>query len=441
MKRFRTIFVLALAVITIFLITFTVTDVSNNYERKDKTNTPNRPTPQKDIIYDNKDETVKTFTLHGTVFNTPFNSRVKNAIIEITGASIYFCTTTGDEGEFTIRNLPKVGMTIIAASEGGNVSEGIRLEPKNDEEHVSIYLPTSGFLQVFVTNQARQPVDSATVKLTNVFSFSNLYKNSKVIKQNLIVKTNNAGAAYFMSVRISKTAKDTENYWLKVSHPDYHDELVYPIEIKPGSNSTTVIMKKDAQQSQVIGRLVGKGGEILRNCKMWRIFQTANGTRYSKEIKTDDSGIFSFTVQGKSDTVMHGIYQAKIIIKVWIKGYEPLEKVVSSSLREGDKIDVGLVELAPGKTITGYVYDEKNKPIKGAKVVIEKSGKMRTEESLYLITNEQGYFATASIGNETYDIFVESQEYPAGTVDLKDCIKKNVTPNTFNIYFTLKKIN
>ncbi len=444
LKYIRAILVIFLAFICLWIV-YNAAYPNQNYPDQDprkRPDTTNRNNPNENN--NNSSNTKqngtpkKTFNLKGTVRQAPDLSPVNNALVEVTCENFNITNYTNGSGEFAVFNIPFSKIAVVANLQDGNSSQGVWLEPKSNDETIDIILPCGAVLQVYVTNEQNTPVTEASVSLTNVFFFRRVYQKSNAVKQRLVKKTNNLGIAEFKNIRLSKLENKLEEYWLVASHPQYHNEFKYPIDVKNGVNYVTVVLKKDAQPSTIIGRLAAKGETFLANRPVSHIIETPDGKHFSASTKTDQSGTF-FTIQGKTDIVKNGAYQTRIFIKVWIEGYKPFEKLVTSELRVGEHVDIGIIELSQGNRINGYVYDEKGNPIKDAIVAIEKAGQIRTERSLRLKTNELGYFETNSIGDDLYDIFVESKEYPAGSVNLNNCLLKNVQPNTLNIQFRLVK--
>jgi hypothetical protein len=350
-------------------------------------------------------------------------------------------TRTNEKGEFVLLNLPFTRVAVVVAHEEGTASDGLWLTPRKEDETVYFVLPASSKLQVYVTNEQYNPVPDSEVNLTNGFFYnpSKPYEKTLSVKKNLIRKTDASGMAYFDKIRILRPENRQEKYWLLVKHPEYGNELKYPLDIKEGQNVVTITLRKKAQAATVIGKLVGTAGQSIANAAVTGVIETFDKKPFLYSLKTDEAGMFILTVQGKSDVVKDGVYQANIFIQAWIEGYKPTRRLLTSALKEREVLDVGTIELPPGNRMAGYVFDETGRPIKDATVVIEKAGKMRTEQSLRLKTDTQGYFLTNAIGDEYYDLFVESNEYPAGTVSLNDCLRLNVPPNTTSISFHLKK--
>ena len=116
------------------------------------------------------------------------------------------------------------------------------------------------------------------------------------------------------------------------------------------------------------------------------------------DVQTKEDGKFLIKIQKNSDYVLEGIYQAEISIGIWIEGYKPFEKMVAqNSLREGETIDLGIINIEPGYKVTGYVYDEKDNPIQGATIQIYKENEGLVKQSIKLITDKNGYFRNIKI--------------------------------------------
>jgi len=443
-NRFPVILVIVFGIGAALWILLSVVFETNNTKQPPVDDTSAHNNTNHDQVHpkNHNKKTLERFTLSGTVRQEPHLQPVENALVEISNEDFHHMTWTDSDGKFVVENIPMIKTAIIAfKNKEGNIIKGVWLTPKSKEETVTIDLPGESSLKVYVKNELNQYLPGATVSLFNTFFFKKrFYKQSRVARQRLVLKTNDFGLAHFTGIRISKKDAKKERYRLVVTHPDYEKgEMVSP-RIKYGiENEITVTLKKMARVSKISGRLLGAGGVILGNRVIWRIVEGPDGKKYTSNVKTDQNGYFVATVQGKSNTVKNGVYQARISLKTWIEGYRPLDKFVTAKLKVGETLDIGTITLQTGMKVTGYVLDEKHNPIKDAIIAIDKAKMKRTEQSLYLKTNDQGYFETSSLGNALYDIFVYSKEYPSGTVELKNCLRRNVAPNTFNIQFVLRR--
>lgn len=251
-------------------------------------------------------------------------------------------TVTDADGKFRLGGLPLRAVEVVAlhASGSSDIAE-LDLAATPRATDVKLALAHSSGISGIVVDSSGDPVAEALVAVRPEFSGALGERRAWQVRGAPVTRTDRKGTFRF-------TGLPDGDYLVRAARPDAPPGALWlhkGVKAKPGKKSIRVEVEGE---SKYTGRVKIADGSVPSS------FTVRLGRAAAVPIASKDG---SFTIAGPSGEQM-----------LMISGPSFIRKGVKATGKEGDTVDLGVIEVQRGRSVSGKVVDAEGNPVANAEV-------------------------------------------------------------------------
>ncbi len=334
-------------------------------------------------------------TLAGIVLG-PDRSPVEGAVIRVIGyqqpQTLSSEGITNAAGRFEIPNLVSGSYALIANAEGLKTERLNRVEaPKSD---IQIELAEQGTVMGRVVGLSGEPVVSFTLSLHQYIANSAAY--GRKVKEK---KFDSEDGTFTL------TGVNEGRFSIKVAAAGYADTYSEDFEVTQGLTTTDVLIQMSSGGT-IVGIVVNATtGEPLSGAV---ITTQDNNFQDNPLMRMFGDGMPRRTTPQNTRSGKDGRFELSMlapeIYQIQVQHPQfPLATLNNLRVSEGVPTDAGKIQLLPGSTIRGIVYDEAGDPLSGATVQLRSTAD-DFDMHMEARSNSEGRFILRNVPEGSYNL-------------------------------------